>query len=45
MTTDTVGGVWTYALELADALAERDVEVTLAVQGDPTPGQRDELRR
>ncbi len=25
MTTDTVGGVWTYALELTRALRRRDV--------------------
>ncbi|MEA2468313.1 MAG: glycogen synthase [Thermoleophilaceae bacterium] len=36
MTTDAVGGVWTYARELAAALRERDVEVTLAVVG-PVP--------
>jgi glycosyltransferase involved in cell wall biosynthesis len=46
MTADTVGGVWTYALELADALAERDVEVVLATMGSPlSAGQRAELRR
>ena len=46
MTADSVGGVWTYALELADALAERSVEVVLATMGSPlSPGQRDELRR
>ena len=45
MTTDTVGGVWTYALELADALAERDVEVVLAAMGSPlSASQRAELR-
>lgn len=33
MTADAVGGVWGYSLELADALARRDVEVTLAVMG------------
>jgi glycogen(starch) synthase len=33
MTADTVGGVWTYALELVDALAPHDVEVTLATMG------------
>lgn len=33
MTADAVGGVWTYALEMADALAEHEVEVTLAVMG------------
>jgi glycosyltransferase involved in cell wall biosynthesis len=45
MTADAVGGVWTYALELADALGEHDVEVTLAVLGSPSPGQRAELER
>lgn len=45
MTTDTVGGVWTYALELADALAARDVEVVLAAMGAlPSAAQRAELR-
>jgi glycogen synthase len=33
MTADTVGGVWTYALELAQSLAPHDVEVTLATMG------------
>ncbi len=46
MTADSVGGVWTYALELADALAAHDVEVVLATMGAQlTPGQRAELRR
>ncbi|HEX7181557.1 MAG TPA: glycosyltransferase family 4 protein [Thermoanaerobaculia bacterium] len=35
MTTDTVGGVWTYSLELARGLAERGVEVALAAMGGP----------
>jgi glycosyltransferase involved in cell wall biosynthesis len=35
MTADTVGGVWTYALELARCLGERGVEVALATMGDP----------
>ncbi|HEY9422664.1 MAG TPA: glycosyltransferase family 4 protein, partial [Thermoanaerobaculia bacterium] len=35
MTADTIGGVWTYALELARGLAERGVEVTLASMGGP----------
>ena len=35
MTTDTVGGVWTYALELARALAPHGVEVALASMGPP----------
>src|SRR5215212_6059714 len=33
MTADTVGGVWTYALELAQALAPHGIEVTLATMG------------
>lgn len=45
MTADTVGGVWTYALELTRALAPHGVEVTLAVMGAPlTPGQWAEAR-
>jgi glycogen(starch) synthase len=45
MTADAVGGVWTYALELTDALAPHGVEVTLATMGDPPrPAQRRELR-
>ncbi|HEX2171129.1 MAG TPA: glycosyltransferase family 4 protein [Dehalococcoidia bacterium] len=41
MTADTVGGVWTYALELAQALGRRGVEVTLATMGGlPTADQR-----
>lgn len=35
MTADTVGGVWTYALELVAALAPFGVEVTLATMGGP----------
>jgi glycogen synthase len=33
MTADTVGGVWTYAVELCRALGARGVEVTLAAMG------------
>ena len=36
MTADAVGGVWTYALDLAGALAAHGVETTLAVLG-PAP--------
>lgn len=36
MTADAVGGVWTYCLELARALAAHGVRVTLAVMG-PRP--------
>jgi glycogen synthase len=35
MTADTVGGVWTYALELARALRPSGVEVVLAAMGEP----------
>jgi glycogen synthase len=35
MTADTVGGVWTYALELANALGPHGVEVHLATMGAP----------
>src|SRR4051812_28547384 len=35
MTADTVGGVWTYALELARALEADAVEVVLATMGAP----------
>jgi glycosyltransferase involved in cell wall biosynthesis len=43
LTTDTVGGVWTYALELAAALAPHGVEADLATMGAPlSEGQRAE---
>ena len=35
MTTDTVGGVWTYSLTLAAGLASAGIEVILAVHGPP----------
>src|SRR3954452_7981428 len=42
MTADAVGGVWTYALELARGLASADVEVCLATMGPrPTDEQRE----
>ncbi len=41
MTTDTVGGVWTYALELSRALSPYQVQVFLATLGAPlTESQR-----
>lgn len=41
MTADTVGGVWTYALELARALAGHGLAVDLAAMGRPmNPAQR-----
>jgi glycosyltransferase involved in cell wall biosynthesis len=36
LTTDAVGGVWTYALDLSAGLAEQGIETTLAVLG-PEP--------
>jgi glycosyltransferase involved in cell wall biosynthesis len=41
MTADTVGGVWTYALELSRGLVAHGVEVLLATMGAPVqPAQR-----
>ena len=40
MTTDTVGGVWTYAIELSHALQRRGVGVTLAAIGRTSSDQR-----
>lgn len=46
MTTDTVGGVWTYALELAAGLGRLGLEVHLATLGDPpSPAQRRAAKR
>jgi glycosyltransferase involved in cell wall biosynthesis len=46
MTADAVGGVWSYALDLADALAERGVSVALALMGErPAPERRRALER
>jgi glycogen synthase len=46
MTSDSVGGVWSYALDLVDGLAELGVSVTLAVSGAPlSVTQRAELGR
>ena len=40
MTADAVGGVWTYALDLAQGLNEADIAVRLAVLGPaPSPDQ------
>lgn len=45
LTADTVGGVWTYAVDLARALRPRGVTVHLATMGRlPTPEQRAEAR-
>jgi glycosyltransferase involved in cell wall biosynthesis len=44
MTADTVGGVWTYAVELMRALAPQGVSFALATMGAPlSPAQRREL--
>jgi len=40
MTADTVGGVWTYALELAGALSQAGVEVGLATMGGRSTEQQ-----
>jgi glycogen synthase len=41
MTADTVGGVWTYALELARALTDHDTEIVLFTMGRSlSPDQR-----
>ena len=46
MTADAVGGVWTYALELADALEPHGVEVAIATMGPPpSPAQRADAGR
>jgi glycosyltransferase involved in cell wall biosynthesis len=43
MTTDAVGGVWTYSIELARGLARHGVRVTLATMGpEPSERQREE---
>jgi glycogen synthase len=44
MTTDTIGGVWTYVLDLARALRPRGVSIALATMGAPlSPAQRREV--
>lgn len=41
MTADTVGGVWTFAMELCEALGEHGTEVVLAtLGGEPSDDQR-----
>jgi glycogen(starch) synthase len=45
MTADTVGGVWTYSIELARALSAEGVEVVLATMGSSaTDDQRRQAR-
>ena len=44
LTADTIGGVWTYAVDLARGLATRDVEFALATMGAPvSESQRKQL--
>ena len=46
MTADTVGGVWTYALELAGSVGKQGICVALATMGAPlTKQQCREIRR
>ncbi len=46
MTADTMGGVWTYAVDLALGLTERGVDVALATMGDPlNDSQREKVER
>jgi glycogen synthase len=46
MTADTVGGVWTYSIELSRSLAARGVRVSLATMGAlPSAGQREQAAR
>lgn len=40
MTTDTVGGVWSYCVELCRELAQRGVEVALATMGAPLSAEQ-----
>jgi glycogen synthase len=40
LAVDTVGGVWTYGLELTHALARYEVEVVLAALGDPLTAEQ-----
>jgi len=46
LTADTVGGVWTYAVDLARGLSARGVEVALATMGAPlSDAQRETAER
>src|SRR5262245_31534179 len=40
MTADTVGGVWTYVFELAQALQEYGIDIALATMGSPLDAQQ-----
>jgi glycosyltransferase involved in cell wall biosynthesis len=46
MTTDTIGGVWTYTMDLIKGLEKYNVEVILATMGDPlSAGQLAQVRK
>jgi glycosyltransferase involved in cell wall biosynthesis len=46
MTADTIGGVWTYAVELSRGLSTHGVKVILATMGAPLqPHQRDDIAK
>ena len=46
MTTDTVGGVWTYTLELCKALQEEPISIYLAAMGGlPDENQENQVRQ
>jgi glycosyltransferase involved in cell wall biosynthesis len=45
MTTDAVGGVWTYSTELASALASAGLEVHLVTLGPPPRGEKRAMLR
>ncbi len=40
MTTDTVGGVWTYAVDLSETLANAGAEIALATMGEPLTAEQ-----
>ena len=45
LTTDAVGGVWTYSLDLARELSRNGIEIVLAVLGPPPPDAAVEAAR
>ncbi|MBV9873107.1 MAG: glycosyltransferase family 4 protein [Verrucomicrobia bacterium] len=46
MTTDTVGGVWNYSLQLSQQLSARGVRIALATMGEiPSRGQNEAVKK
>jgi glycosyltransferase involved in cell wall biosynthesis len=46
LTADPIGGVWSFAVELAEAIQSQDVEILLAAMGASlAPGQRRQVAR